>query len=245
MSISKKKTAMKIVAYYRVSTKKQGDSGLGLEGQKAEVRRFAEQNSAKIIAEYTEVETGTKAHDNNRPQLQAAIDRARLGNATLVISKLDRLSRNVAFLSALMESGVEFVCCDVPSANKFTVHVLAAVAEEETRKISERTRAALAEAKKKGKKLGSARPGHWKGREHKRGWKKGVKASAKVRAQRCRDMYGLLVPQIRELQEGGMSYEDIAKWLNERDYETIQGRKFSTATVWRIMKRAKDEKQPV
>src|SRR5687767_2981985 len=153
----------KIVAYYRVSTKRQGQSGLGLEGQQAAVEAFAKQHGAKIVASYTEVESGKRA---DRPALAQAIPHAKLAKATLVVAMLDRLARNVAFLSSLMESGCDFVAVDNPHANKLTIHILAAVAQDEAERISERTKAALKAAKRRGVKLGSARPGHWEGREN-------------------------------------------------------------------------------
>src|SRR5207244_830921 len=152
----------KIIAYYRVSTKQQGTSGLGLEGQQAAVEAYARQAGARIIAKYTEVETGKRA---DRPELEKALSHARRNKAVLVVAKLDRLARNVAFTSALMRAGADFICCDNPNANKLTIDILAAVAEDEAERISARTRAALSAAKKRGIKLGSARPGHWNGRE--------------------------------------------------------------------------------
>jgi DNA invertase Pin-like site-specific DNA recombinase len=149
-----------IIAYYRVSTKRQGASGLGLEAQREAVRRYAEATHSTIKASYTEVESGKRG---DRPELLKALAHAKRSKATLVVAKLDRLSRNVAFTSTLMESGVHFLCCDMPSATHLTIHILAAVAEDEARRISERTRDALAVAKSKGKPLGSARPGHWDG----------------------------------------------------------------------------------
>ncbi len=145
----------KIVAYYRVSTKKQGASGLGLEAQRAAVQNYAQASGGVIAAEYTEVESGKLAA---RPILARALAQARRGRARLVIAKLDRLSRNVAFLSTLMEAGCEFTACDNPNANKLTIHILAAVAESEARLISERTKASLAAARARGVVLGSARP---------------------------------------------------------------------------------------
>lgn len=155
----------KVVAYYRVSTKQQGKSGLGLDGQKAAVCDYVTRDGGTILAEYTEVETG-KSKD--RPELLKAVAHAKRAKAVLLVAKLDRLARNVAFTSALMESGVDFVACDNPHANKFTIHILAAVAEHEAEQISLRTKAALQAAKRRGVKLGSARPGHWDGREDKR-----------------------------------------------------------------------------
>jgi DNA invertase Pin-like site-specific DNA recombinase len=148
--------AQRLVAYYRVSTAKQGASGLGLEGQEAAVASYAKSNNSVLLRSYTEVETGKRS---DRPELARALADCKLSRATLVIAKLDRLSRNVHFLSGLMESGVDFIACDNPHANRLTLHILAAVAEDEARRISERTRAALAAYKARGGVLGAARPG--------------------------------------------------------------------------------------
>ena len=118
-----------LVAYYRVSTKKQGRSGLGLEAQQTAVADFVRQNDAMLVGQYVEVETGTSSKD--RPELQRAISHAKRSKSRLVVAKLDRLARNVAFTSALMESNVDFVATDNPHANKFTLHILAAVSEHE------------------------------------------------------------------------------------------------------------------
>ena len=140
------------VAYYRVSTDKQGRSGLGLEAQREAVARHVQSVNGLIVAEMQEVESGKRA---DRPQLLAAISACRVRRATLVIAKLDRLTRNVAFLANLMESGIEFVACDNPHATRFTIHILAAVAEHEREMISARTTAALAAAKARGVRLGN------------------------------------------------------------------------------------------
>ena len=226
---------MKIVPYYRVSTRKQGRSGLGLEAQKAAVEAFIRQHDATVIAEYREVETGKKS---DRPKLAEAIGHAKLAKATLVVAKLDRLARNVAFTSALMESGVDFVACDNPHANRLTIHILAAVAEDEAMRISQRTKDALAAAKARGVKLGSARPGHWDGKEHLRGWRKGAKVSAEVRTQRANEAYAFLLPRLRELRAAEETYEAMAEWLNEQGHQTTAGQPFTSATVYRIMQRA-------
>ena len=226
---------MKIIPFYRVSTRKQGQSGLGLEAQKADVEAFVRQYDAKIVTEYREVETGKKS---DRPTLAAAIGHAKLAKATLVVAKLDRLARNVAFTSALMESGVDFVACDNPHANRLTIHILAAVAEDEALRISRRTKDALAAAKARGIKLGSARPGHWNGREHLRGWKQAAKASAKARTERARDAYAFLLPKMRELRDEGSTCEQIAHWLSEQGHETTASKPFNPAIVCRIMQRA-------
>ncbi len=145
---------MKAISYIRVSTRKQARSGLGLEGQQAAVADFIRQNKARPLAEYRETESGKS---KSRPELLKAMAHARRSGATLVVAKLDRLARNVAFLSALMESGVPFVCCDYPSATPLTIHILAAVAEDEARRISERTKAALRAYKRRGGVLGTTR----------------------------------------------------------------------------------------
>jgi DNA invertase Pin-like site-specific DNA recombinase len=144
---------MKYVTYRRVSTREQGDSGLGLEAQDYALSLHAGSNP--IVATFTEIESGKRC---DRPQLQAAIAACRANGATLLIAKLDRLARNVAFIAALMESGIEFVCCDNPNATKLTIHILAGVAEDEARRISERTKAALAALKARGVRLGSPQP---------------------------------------------------------------------------------------
>ena len=144
------------VAYYRVSTDRQGESGLGLEAQRAAVGRFT--YGASLLSEFQEIESG-KRH-TNRPQLAAALDQCRRHKATLIIARLDRLARNVHFISGLMESGVDFVAVDMPQANRLTIHILAAVAEHEREAISQRTKAALGAAKQRGTQLGNPR---WQG----------------------------------------------------------------------------------
>ncbi|GAB3282858.1 recombinase family protein [Larkinella harenae] len=139
------------LAYYRVSTDRQGKSGLGLEAQQEAVRLFAEREGFQITAHFTEIESGKK---NNRPQLMVALAKCRKEKATLIIAKLDRLGRNVAFISNLMESRVDFKAVDNPYANKLMVHLLAAFAEHEREQISIRTKDALQAAKRRGVKLG-------------------------------------------------------------------------------------------
>jgi DNA invertase Pin-like site-specific DNA recombinase len=141
------------IAYYRVSTDRQGASGLGLAAQRGAVARFI--GAGQLIAEYTEIESG-KRH-TNRPQLLAALADCRRQRAVLLIARLDRLARNVAFIANLMESGVDFVAVDMPQATRLTIHILAAVAEHEREMISARTKAALAEAKRRGVTLGNPR----------------------------------------------------------------------------------------
>jgi DNA invertase Pin-like site-specific DNA recombinase len=143
------------VAYYRVSTDRQGVSGLGLDAQRASVGRFLAPGQT-LAAEFTEIESGRR--DRNRPQLHAALAECRRRRATLLIARLDRLARNVAFIANLMESGVDFVAVDMPTANRFTIHIFAAYAKHEREMISVRTKAALAQARARGKQLGNPRP---------------------------------------------------------------------------------------
>jgi len=141
------------IAYYRVSTDRQGASGLGLDAQRQAVAGFI--GTGQLVAEFTEIESGRR--HTNRPQLLAALTECRKRRAALLIARLDRLARNVAFIANLMESGVDFVAVDMPQATRLTIHILAAVAEHEREMISTRTQAALAEAKRRGTKLGNPR----------------------------------------------------------------------------------------
>jgi len=145
---------MLYVAYYRVSTNRQGASGLGLDAQREAVKRHLGERG-QLLAEFTEIESGRR--DSNRPQLPAALDACRKRRAVLLIARLDRLARNVAFIANLMESGADFVAVDIPEANRLTMHILAAVAEHEREMISQRTKAALAQAKARGTQLGNPR----------------------------------------------------------------------------------------
>jgi DNA invertase Pin-like site-specific DNA recombinase len=228
-----------IIAYYRVSTKRQGDSGLGLEGQKSAVEAFATQTGARILASYQEVESGKLAE---RPELAKALAHARRSKATLVVAKLDRLARNVAFLSALMRSRVDFLCCDNPHANKLTIHILAAVAEDEAERISARTKAALAAAKARGVKLGSARPDHWKGREKARlaGLARGRVVAAKVVSVAATEAYEDLTPMMKECRGNGMALQAIADRLNAEGHTTRRGRPWNPVQVSRVLDRAND-----
>jgi DNA invertase Pin-like site-specific DNA recombinase len=228
-------TIPKMVAYYRVSTRKQGQSGLGLEAQRMAVTKYAGEKGGQIVAEYTEVETGKRA---DRPTLQEALGHAKLSGATLVIAKLDRLARNVRFTAELMESGVEFVACDNPNANKLTIQILAAVAEDEARRTSQRTTQALEAAKARGVKLGSARPGHWEGREHRRGWAKATTVAAERRVRKAKEAYDFLLPAIRRMRASGDTYQGIADWLNQQGHRTMAKKPFTPTAVWRVLRRA-------
>ena len=220
------------IAYYRVSTKKQKVSGLGLEVQQADVERLIEREGGELIACYTEIETGKKS---GRPELAKAIQHAKMANAILVVAKLDRLARNVAFTATLMRSAVQFVCCDCPGADHLHVHILAAFAEHEAKMISERTTKALAAAKARGVRLGSKKPGRWLNKQN--NWA-GAKAKAVTACQqKARGHYESLLPEIKARRDAGHTVGEIADWLNSNGYVTSAQRPFTVPAVWRILKR--------
>lgn len=234
------KIITKIVAYYRLSKPKKGKNktetirdAYGLEDQRREVARLAEQHGAKIIGEFCEIVTGTKKKPH-REELDKAINMCRMHKATLVIGKQDRLARNVAFIANLMEANIEFICADRPQQSKLETHFRAVIDEEEADRISERTKRAMAIAKETGVKLGSARPGHWKGREHLRGFKQAAAVSACARTERAREQYRYLFPLICELNEAGMPLTLIAEELNRRGQVTTAGKPFHRIILVRI-----------
>lgn len=220
----------RFIAYYRVSTKRQGLSGLGLDAQRESVAAYLSGiRGSKLIAEFTEVEHGTRK-GNHRPQLAAALAQCRVHNATLIIAKLDRLARNVAFVSNLMESNVEFTACDFPQANRLTVHILASVAEHEAEMISTRTKLALAAAKRKGTVLGGDRG------NTQLIYRKGNRASAKVRSENAERRAADLLPVITELRSAGAaSLRQIAEKLNQRGIPTARGGEWSAVQVSRVI----------
>jgi DNA invertase Pin-like site-specific DNA recombinase len=227
----------KLIAYYRCSTKRQSRSGLGLDAQRHAAQQYAKSIDARIVAEYTEVESG---RSNARPELANAIGNARLAKATICVAKWDRLSRNVAFLSQLLDSKVDFVACDNPHANKVTIQIMAVLAEAEALACSIRTKDALAAAKRNGVLLGSARPGAWRGREHVRlaAQRKAVKAAAIAHRRAASEAYAFLVPTMQERRERGDSLWAVATWLNEQGHTTRSGKSWSDVAVMRVMRRA-------
>lgn len=219
----------KVVSYVRVSTQKQGQSGLGLEAQRAAVQAFCESNGCELLAEYQEVESGRK---NSRPQLQKALAHAKRAKATLLIAKLDRLARNVAFIANLMEAGAEFRACDMPEANKFMLHIMAAVAEQEASAISQRTRVALKAAKRRGTLLGGANPACRNLDDDAR--KRGSEATAKATSV----FYAAVESDIRNAHQNGNSLRAIAEQLNAQGKTTRNGSQWTAVQVQRVLKRA-------
>jgi DNA invertase Pin-like site-specific DNA recombinase len=222
----------KFVAYFRVSTDRQGKSGLGLEGQRAAVLQHVGA-AGELIAEYTEIETGKRDSLDNRPELRRALAHARRSQATLVVAKLDRLTRSVAVTSLLHQSHVDFVCCDNPYANRLTIQILAAVAEDEARRISERTKTALAAYKARGGVLGATRPESRNLSIEAR--KRGALASAIRRGHLAGNAYEDIAPHMHTLRSSGRSLRAIAHALNGDGHTTRRGRLWNAAQVSRVL----------
>lgn len=235
----------RFVSYLRVSTDKQGIRGLGIEAQRNEVTAFIKHagESAKLLGEYVEVESGRKA---DRPELRKAMDHARNAGATLLIAKLDRLSRDVHFLTGLERSGLEFIACDLPNANRLTITILAAVAEHERELISQRTKAALAVARHKVKLNGQHKhpsvkrlgnPHGASALKHKGNAQaiSAVQASAHETRQR-------LSPILSELkQQGTTSVRSIANALNERGVISPRGGQWYATSIARLLKNCSED----
>ncbi len=217
---------LRFIAYYRVSTKQQGASGLGLEAQREAVRRHLLSVSGAHLIEFIEIESGKR---RDRPELEKAVRLCRQTGATLMIAKLDRLARNVAFVSELMDSEIDFIACDNPQANRLTLHILAAVAEDEARRISERTKAALAAAKARGVKLGGDR-----------GYRPSGKPEAAIDALKLRteQFTSSLEPIVAQIQSTGItSMNGIARALNEQGIKTARGGAWHPSSVHNLVKR--------
>ena len=216
----------RFIAYYRVSTERQGKSGLGLEAQRKSVSDYLNGGNWSLIGEFTDIESGK---NNVRPELTKALSLAKLTGATLVIAKLDRLSRNATFLMSLRDAGVEFVAVDLPNANRLTVGIMALVAEQEREAISNRTKAALGAAKARGVKLGgyraAARPDPTRGLT-------GIKNKAEHFA-------ASVFPVVREIEASGVpSLNGIARELELRGIKTARGGAWSATSVKNLIKKS-------
>jgi DNA invertase Pin-like site-specific DNA recombinase len=212
------------VTYIRVSTQKQGASGLGLEAQQTAVKSFLTANGGRVVASFRDVESGKL---NERPGLQAALKRCKQTRATLLVAKLDRLSRNAAFLLSLRDSGVRFICADMPDANELTIGVLAAVAQHEREAISARTKAALAAAKARGVTLGNPR------------LKPGNRATASAASQAASAKARAFAEDLRDVIEaaaadGLETLRQFAERLNELSCPTPRGARWTPTAVRRL-----------
>lgn len=227
----------KIVAYLRVSTQKQGRSGLGLDVQRSAIEEYASRRGMRVLETFTEIESGKV---NTRPELTKALHLARVTGATLVIAKLDRLSRNAAFLLALRDSGARFVAADMPDANELTVGIMALVAQQEREAISKRTREALAAARKRGVKLGNPR-----GAAALRRARKGNTASLEAIRSRADAHAANLAPVVRALgEEGVTSLGAVAAALNERGMLAPRGGRWHKTSVSNLLNRIGINAQP-
>lgn len=221
----------RFVAYYRVSTARQGQSGLGLEAQRAQVEAFAGQRGGEVFADYVEVESG---RNSARPKLAAALKRCRAANAVLVVAKIDRLSRNAAFLLALRDSGARFLAADMPDANELTVGIMALVAEDEAKRISERTKAALAAAKARGVKLGN--PANLP-----RGTRETAARASAASAAAVKARIAARASDFREVidhahSQGAISLRQLAAYLNAHQYRSPRGSDWTACTVQRMLR---------
>jgi DNA invertase Pin-like site-specific DNA recombinase len=213
------------VAYFRVSTDRQGKSGLGLDAQRDAVAAFLDGGDWKVIAEFQEVESG---RDDDRPELAKAVARCRLTGSKLLIAKMDRLARRVSFVANLMDSGVEFEVANLPGMTRFTAHIYAAVGEEEARMISERTKAALAAVKARGeKRLGN--PQGFAGKVYREG--------GKARARMADDFAARVGPLARRMREEGLSLRATAARLTAMGIRTARGGEWAAATVKGVLDR--------
>jgi DNA invertase Pin-like site-specific DNA recombinase len=225
-------SAGKFVSYMRVSTDRQGRSGLGLEAQRKAVEDYLNGGSWELIAEYVEVETGKR---DDRPKLAKALHRCKVTGATLVIAKLDRLSRNLAFIAALQDSGARFVAADMPEANETMIQFMAVIAQHERKAISARTKAALAAAKARGTKLGNPNLAALQAAgAGKPGWTKGADANRAEADKFARDV----MPVIEDIRSAGTtSLGGIAAELNQRGILTARGGRWYATTVRNLLAR--------
>lgn len=223
MRVKKQVPAAGFIAYYRVSTDKQGVSGLGLDAQRAAVARYIG-GKGDLLGEFTEVESG-KSH-LNRPQLKEAVAACNKQHAKLIIAKLDRLARNVHFISGLMESAVEFCAVDMPQANRLTVHIMAAIAEHEREMISARTKGALEEVKKRGIKLGNPR------------WAESLGKARQARIDQNPSVSPAIIEMMRQMRFEGKTYRAITASLNGVGVKTPSGCRWHSSTVRAAMNRS-------
>jgi len=228
-----------IVGYYRVSTRQQGADGLGMEAQRRAVEAYAQSVGLPIVASYHEVETGRRSDLRNRPQLTAALSHASRSRSLLVIARLNRLARNVYVTARLLESGVDFVACDVPFATRMTIQILAVMAEYESHLISERIKAANAAARARG--VDFRRPGNRLSQEAQRA---GTVAANIAAIERSARVYADLVPLVIEFRAAGASLQRVAEQLNAIGHATQRGTPRTRSTIYTLLTREGLSLQP-
>lgn len=221
-------TNSKFIAYYRVSTQKQGQSGLGLEAQQAAVTAYFTQGNCELVAAFTEIETGKGANAlDKRPQLRAALSACRSNGATLIIAKLDRLARNIHFVSGLLETGVEFVAADMPQANKVMIQMHSVMAEWERDQISARTKAALTAAKARGVVLGRAGPDN-------------LKRNIAERKDAARAFAAKLAGVINGFKAAKLTQRAMVEQLNQLGIHTAKSGEWSLVQLQRVIAHVQD-----
>ena len=221
------------ISYLRVSTRKQGQSGLGLEAQRKAVEDYLNGGDWNLIEEVVEVESGKKS---KRPKLTEAIELCKASGATLVVAKIDRLARDAAFLLNLKDAGIDFIAADMPEANRLTIGIMALVAEQEREAISKRTKEALAAAKVRGVQLGAYRGGKFVGRV---GTTKDAKNASEARTALYRRRAATKLPMIKKVDpDGSLSLRGIAQKLNDMGVPTISGKGSWSANSVRRLKAA-------
>jgi DNA invertase Pin-like site-specific DNA recombinase len=229
---------MKIVPYYRVrlkGPKKSNESTKIPMPQRTDVREFSKANNAKTVQSFVEVEEGPM---EDRPVLRAACERATSAKAKLVIADQYRVFHDLVFLTILQETGVDFVCLGDGRVNRTMLPTIVYMERTSREDTIERTKKSLARVKNEGKPLGSARPGHWKGREHKRGFKQATKASSEARSNRTTEYYApLILPKIMKMKKAGATNEVIAAKLNADGHTTTAGKPFTHVAVYRLLER--------
>jgi DNA invertase Pin-like site-specific DNA recombinase len=216
---------MKVISYIRVSTAKQGASGLGLEAQQEAVAQYLAATKAELVQDFVEVESGRKT-EKDRPQLQAALEACKKHKATLVVAKLDRLARNVHFVSGLMQSKVKFTALDLPEANDLTIHIMAAFAEHEAKRISERTKAALVAAKARGVVLGAA-------------GKNNLNPNIQARQEASKAFSDSLAGIFEGFMLRGLTQREMARELNKLNIKAARGGCWSLVQVQRFLSKGK------
>lgn len=225
------------IIYYRHWLKK-SRTRVELEAQQAEAKRFVAFSGGRIISEYTEREDPPRLkRPIKRPKLRQAIDDAVRSEGVLVICHLGRMVKNLNVMRDLQTSNVDFRCLDNHGVNPDTIQLFAMAAENESARVSDRSKEAMQACVARGVKLGSARPDHWKGREHLRGTKLAIAAAAKKKKEKTKITYAYMMPEIKARRERGETLPEIVEWLNGQNKTTTAGKPFTQTAVWRLIDR--------